>query len=175
ITGERIKILEFVSVDKKKGDAFASPFSDLHRDRRRNLLGGLALRSFASRLLGSLADRLLGGLLRGLALHGLADRLLRNLLRRLLGGGLLNFLSHCHFLIGFCLVVVGWELFDSPAIFFAEFGLQVVSASTRANFSARSIFSTEERDAISLRALFFKARRGVRAHKNDHERGCARR
>jgi hypothetical protein len=31
-------------------------------------------------------------------------------------------------------------VFDSPKIFLQQFGLQVVAASTRANFSARSIF-----------------------------------
>ncbi|MBK6705067.1 MAG: hypothetical protein IPG56_15780 [Caulobacteraceae bacterium] len=54
------------------------------------------------------------------------------------------------FLIGFVLVVVGWELIDSPVLFLAEFGLQVVSASHRVHFSASSIFLF----AITARKLY---------------------
>ena len=118
--------------------------------------------------------RLLRGLARALA-SNLANRLARLAsLRRL--ARLLYLLSHLRFLIFTCVGgSVGWELFDSPCIFFAEFGLQEVSASTGANFSACSSFSLRMHCANSLRALIFKARSIVRACEKHHARGCARR
>ena len=41
---------------------------------------------------------------------------------------------------GLSLRLVGRELFDSPMIFLKQFGLQVVSASTRAIFSVKRFF-----------------------------------
>jgi hypothetical protein len=57
-----------------------------------------------------------------------------------LAAAFLTFLAIVISSFGFVLVVVGWELIDSPVLFLAEFGLQVVSASHRVNFSACSIF-----------------------------------
>ena len=125
-----------------KGDVFTSPLPEaLHRGGSRSLLR-LANRAALGRLAGlrglarglRLADdlRLASGLLRRLALGGLAGRLLRRAAGGLASGGflrgllsdLLYLLSQFRFLIFTCVCTwVGWELFDSPRIFFAEFGL----------------------------------------------------
>ncbi len=70
---------------------------------------------------------------------------LRTVLRAIFFAGFFAaFLTFLAIFISSSLLVVvrllDGELFDSPCVFVVEFGLQVVSASSRANFSARLIF-----------------------------------
>ncbi len=57
-----------------------------------------------------------------------------------LAAAFLTFLAIVISSFGLSLRLVGRELFDSPMIFLKQFGLQVVSASHRAHFSACSVF-----------------------------------
>ncbi len=57
-----------------------------------------------------------------------------------LAAAFLTFLAIVISSFGLSLRLVGRELFDSPKIFLQQFGLQVVSASPHAHFSARALF-----------------------------------
>ena len=67
-----------------------------------------------------------------------------------LAAAFLTFLAIVISSFGLSLRLVGRELFDSPTIFLKQFGLQVVSASLRANFSTRAVFLS----AMTARKLY---------------------
>ncbi|MBL8547322.1 MAG: hypothetical protein JNL81_12725 [Hyphomonadaceae bacterium] len=141
MTGERIKILGF-RIGNEKGGRFRVPLFELYMAAGTTtffaVLRFAALRTvfFAAFFAGFLAVFFV--VLRAAALR---TDFFATFFAGFLAAAFFTFLA---IFISSSLLVrwyaVGRELFDSPKIFLQQFGLQVVSASPRANFSTHAFF-----------------------------------